>query len=865
MTMENRQRQTVPLLGINRAEPALTVKDGACETLHNLRYDAGAWRNVDDFRKLHDVSDFGGFTLLYKHPATSDDLYIARDGAGTIHEVRLSGGVFVSVQVIRPNVPDLQTLFAFGNVLVLVTPEAEYSYILYGTSYVLFGTPAPPAFVVEQPYRYDMDVSFYFGSVSSGSAVSYTFIDTKDFQAGNPPTPAAAGHRYYTRIADIEAQQVLLPISGPSGSWHGEVALMCAYLMTDGTVIANSELVLIVPEALTQAEAETGPYGYGSDGLEIDPETNGKAPKGLYITSPVHFGNTNNYYTLPKVTVTIPSGIDKRLITDVGVYATRINPLFNYAQLWNDDGEWLASAEGEEGDDRRKPVTFRRLYEKKNDLFNQPLYRILEIPIDDFTDNSYTFSLNYSLLKDAETQPVYEPTQSLHAQTARVYFEYNARLHKAGTRTRLFPGYTGFCTYELSPVQAPGGALYNACLVTTVNIEGRRYDVVRRIAGNVASSVGRVVSYPDYRAERLGILREDARTSPEGGPLAGSWQADTCLKPYEANNYACAVLPLTKNVKYPAFGLSGVEREAVSPSGALEEPNRLQVSATGNLFAMPFANSYRVGNSDETILALATVADELSETRFGAYPLYVFTNRGVWSLESGSGEILYSNIIPVNHDRIINPATATAAGTVFYITSQGLYGLQGRRSRLLSEPLSDMVTDYLAGAEMHYQFKYGDLLVYNPAYSYAYVYAVQHGVWSTRDMAGTVLNNDEIVTASHLSALDDEAPQRPTECLAVTRPVKLGNTEFKRLETLVARVASRDTYAHLHIDGSNDCARWLHLRDEWCNVRDMDMRLRRTPCSCKYFRFTLHLTANEPLAVTGIDTEFYPRFVGKLR
>lgn len=131
------------------------------------------------------------------------------------------------MQVIRPNVPDLQTLFAFGNVLVLVTPEAEYSYILYGTSYVLFGTPAPPAFVVEQPYRYDMDVSFYFGSVSSGSAVSYTFIDAKDFQAGNPPTPAAAGHRYYTRIADIEAQQVLLPISGPSGSWHGEVAL-CA-------------------------------------------------------------------------------------------------------------------------------------------------------------------------------------------------------------------------------------------------------------------------------------------------------------------------------------------------------------------------------------------------------------------------------------------------------------------------------------------------------------------------------------------------------------------------------------------------------------------------------------------------------------
>ena len=45
-----RQRQTVPIAGINRAENDLTVQDGCCETLHNLRYDAGAWRNVETFQ-----------------------------------------------------------------------------------------------------------------------------------------------------------------------------------------------------------------------------------------------------------------------------------------------------------------------------------------------------------------------------------------------------------------------------------------------------------------------------------------------------------------------------------------------------------------------------------------------------------------------------------------------------------------------------------------------------------------------------------------------------------------------------------------------------------------------------------------------
>ena len=82
-----RQRQTVPIAGINRAENDLTVQDGCCETLHNLRYDAGAWRNVETFRPVAEITDFGGFTLLYKHPATADDLYIASDESGTIHEV----------------------------------------------------------------------------------------------------------------------------------------------------------------------------------------------------------------------------------------------------------------------------------------------------------------------------------------------------------------------------------------------------------------------------------------------------------------------------------------------------------------------------------------------------------------------------------------------------------------------------------------------------------------------------------------------------------------------------------------------------------------------------------------------------------
>ena len=158
---------------------------------------------------------------------------------------------------------------------------------------------------------------------------------------------------------------------------------------------------------------------------------------------------------------------------------------------------------------------------------------------------------------------------------------------------------------------------------------------------------------------------------------------------------------------------SPVEYEQTNDDDTYIETNRVQVSATNNLFSLPFANSYRFGVSEERIIAIATVVDELSATRFGAFPLYVFTDRGVWSLESGTGEVLYSNILPVNHDQIINPNTCTALETVFYITSRGVHNLRGRSSQLISrqiERYTGELTEYLKTAQICFQFKYGDLI-----------------------------------------------------------------------------------------------------------------------------------------------------------
>lgn len=249
-----RQRQTVPIAGINRAENDLTVQDGCCETLHNLRYDAGAWRNVETFRPVAEITDFGGFTLLYKHPATADDLYIASDESGTIHEVCVSGGRLSSTQVIMRGVSELRQTFSFGNVLVFITDGRELYYVLYGNEYVAFDMPEPPDISESKENRSRFKTDFYAAIHHDFGSVTYDYVAGDDLARMDNIAPD--GGYFFTRITDKKNKTLLLPaVDGEY--WLGAIAVMVAYRMMDGATVANSELMIFASDG---GESEDGQY-----------------------------------------------------------------------------------------------------------------------------------------------------------------------------------------------------------------------------------------------------------------------------------------------------------------------------------------------------------------------------------------------------------------------------------------------------------------------------------------------------------------------------------------------------------------------------------------------------------------------------
>lgn len=149
-----------------------------------------------------------------------------------------------------------------------------------------------------------------------------------------------------------------------------------------------------------------------------------------------------------------------------------------------------------------------------------------------------------------------------------------------------------------------------------------------------------------------------------------------------AYNYSCALdyIPSTP-VDEPSFD-SLIEEHGQSVV-LRKEQNALNVSAQYNPFIFPVEYSYSFTGE---ILDVATSYLPISSTQVGQYPLTVFTTSGVYALEQGDGQVLYSNITPLQPLVATGKPVSTPHGT-FFISSKNVYLLSGRESVNITQVL----------------------------------------------------------------------------------------------------------------------------------------------------------------------------------
>lgn len=776
----------------------------------------------------------------------------------------------------------------FGNVLITnssTSKEIRY-FRLVDDSYKEFEVPAPP--ILQQSVkRINMDCNQSYTMAADGS---------KEYFYRMPLYNTVSGTYYPS-----------LPIND-AGYWHGEICCFAAFEMMDGTIVSPSGMLLFASELDGCSEEDRSYSAYGGIGvgdvtlyrdrcsIEYRDGFGSRFDHEVYLIVGATYTQQSSYETsspygtlniaiLPTIQICLPECIDVNMIPRIVIYSTRRNPIYD-TEKFQLKAKLARHIEArgyiEEGYfsyiDQKSAFADNRLPE-------QPFYKLKTIELSDFKDNKYSLDLTYDLLKDVEHNMEYEAGNSLHD----IYFngikEYNNRVNIYDISTRLHPGHTS------EMIQTASSELAESAFVTTLESGGSKYMTEAKQSRSILK-FGKIMMYPDWRATQMQVFEGSERILTTDLVSASAMniaykcrfteESETVQNenagPRDPKEYADCY------VKYPCFKINRISATKPIYPSVIIEPNRLQVSAPNNPFSFPLANSYAIGTENNRILAVNSAAIEMSDAKFGEFPLYVFTDEGIFTLQSGSGEVLYSATIPLNYDRIVNPATLAVNHNVLYVTARGIMAMFSNESRLISEPINNLHNtpplDYLRTAKMCYQPAHNEVIVWNPAHAIgravagtrAYVFSLDGGYWSTRDLEGVKLNTDELVvhTSNQFLVLDlseEEARSgQPVRIRLVTRPLKFGSTEFKRLETFVARLHTQSPQSlRLLFEGSTDLKAWTVLRDTGFFRTDRDTLLRRFPGSIRFLRVTLEADLDAGFELAQFDAEYYTRFLHRLR
>lgn len=327
-------------------------------------------------------------------------------------------------------------------------------------------------------------------------------------------------------------------------------------------------------------------------------------------------------------------------------------------------------------------------------------------------------------------------------------------------------------------------------------------------------------------------------------------------------------------------------------------PNKIYMSEMDNPFVFPVASRYTL-NSRVLGCAIATAA--LSEGQFGQFPVYVFTEDGIWAMEAAADGTIVSTK-PMSREVCSNPDSITSIdNAVVFMTEKSVMLVSGsqvtdlspfmngrhyamgsgsREAALIgggawSEYLPTLLdtTHFMAFMESAipaYDYKGSRLVFVNESKSYQYVYMLKTNTWHKMYVDGfgqgarlsRVMNAypDTYVNAVSgdryvwdLSSRLDVTSSTSIKGVIVTRPFDLDAPDIRKAITGIrVRGAYNRGDVRYILLGSMDGINWGVLPS-----------LRGG--SYKWFRLVILSSLSPTERVSWVDVEYETRMTDRLR
>lgn len=400
-------------------------------------------------------------------------------------------------------------------------------------------------------------------------------------------------------------------------------------------------------------------------------------------------------------------------------------------------------------------------------------------------------------------------------------------------------------------------------------------------ADTITATLGNWLSYPDARCVKIEIYREQSGVIYKGVREMKSHPFLNVSYYYGSGGYDDEVVSA-----YPATMYNAIE---------LIE-NKLYQSEVNNPFVFKASgiHSIPVGK----ILSIATTTTPISQGQFGQYPLYVFTDDGIWSMDVDSSGA-YKNIVPFSRDICNNPKSVTPLDNLIVFSSdRGLMAVQGgnvvcisndlkgktlrlddeenslpyleevmaREGVFLASDISENIPflDYINSCTISYDYANERLIVINEDCEYQYVYSLVNKTWHKLYL-GTkfvrAFNNypECFIQAEdglmyNFSAIDDIGSYtEKVSALIVTRAMTLDQPFIrKRIDDLRVRGDFDKGSVVRLLYGSYDGLHWTFIRS-------------LKGSSYKYFKIALLMKMLPKQRLNSVDILYTPRWNNKLR
>lgn len=450
----------------------------------------------------------------------------------------------------------------------------------------------------------------------------------------------------------------------------------------------------------------------------------------------------------------------------------------------------------------------------------------------------------------------------LIAETA---FGYNNRMNFAGVSKRRFPGFdlrSALQWQEIGASAAQGWWHLDTIRGNKVVTPGEEGADDGDMKVPVMSYAGGYFFYPSADCGKVTLSG------------AGGYYYELPMKTHAMLNGSVYFAGLDAELP-PATGT-----RPTSSADTLESmEDKLYTTEINNPFHIPLSGINTVPGGGK-ILGIASATKALSQGQFGQFPLYAFTDNGVWGLEVSSGAG-YSAKQPIGRDVCVDGESITQTDdAVLFASGRGLMVVSGSKITCLSDKVRDALIpvegipdgtglgfrDFMDGCRMMYDYAGQRLTVYHPDYDYALVYGIESGEWggAVLGITGHVAAwpSPYVVCGREVRKLDGSEADGIVSGWLETRPMKLrsGGDVLKTVRSLIVRGMFRPRHVHVQLEGSRDLY-------NWCVVWSSDSHYVRgySGSPWKYFRVKLWTVLEKDESLSGISLDYVAKYLGKMR